>query len=303
MPQPAIRRHVSPAGVGTLDQTSPALGLQRRRSSHPVPRQALGPSRAVQPYAQATAWAVTTASSLASAEAPPGPVQSSAQRWAELLVASGKGHEACFTLLAEQVRGGMRSRAMRVLNDPDDAEEVVQESLIEAWYKADRYDPRLGGAMSWLGVIVRCRAIDLVRRTAARRAREHQANARALRVDVDDTADVVLHAADRSLVRTALPVLTDKQRQAVQLVYYEGLSNGQAAAALGIPIPTLKSRLREAVCRLRQVVVSLEMDQEAEGWKDTLRPRSDPRATQVRKPGSLLPRQAGPREALFRSAS
>lgn len=283
MPQPAVRRHVSPAGVGTRVQSREALGPQRRRHSRPLPSQALSPGRAAQPYAQAA-------------------VQSPARRWAELLVASGEGHEACFTLLAEQVRGAMRSRAMRVLNDPDDAEEVVQESLIEAWYKADRYDPRLGGAMSWLGVIVRYRAIDLVRRTAARRAREHQANARSAGVDVDDTADVVLHAVDQSLVRAALLLLTDKERQAVQLVYYEGLSNGQAAAALGIPVPTLKSRLREAVCRLRQVVVSLETDRGAEGWKDTRRPRSAPRATQAQEP-ALLPQQARSREAVFRPAS
>lgn len=289
MPQPAARRHVSRTGVVASDQTSQALGLQRRRKPRPAPR-LLSRSSAVEPYALAAIPAVDD------------PVRSSAQRWAELLVASGEGHEACFTLLAEQVRAGLRSRAMRVLNDRDDAEEVVQESLIEAWYKADRYDPRLGGAMSWLGVIVRCRAIDLVRRTAALRAREHQANARSRGVDVDDTADVVLHAADRSMVRTALPVLTDRQRQAVQLVYYEGLSNGQAAAELGIPLPTLKSRLREAVCRLRQVVVASEADREAEGWKDERRPRPHPGAKRLRTP-SALPRQVRSREALTRSAS
>jgi RNA polymerase sigma-70 factor (ECF subfamily) len=237
----------------------------------------------------------------APAETSAGPIQSSAQRWAELLVASGEGQEACFTLLAEQVRGGMRSRAMRVLNDPDDAEEVVQESLIEAWYKADRYDPRLGGAMSWLGVIVRCRAIDQVRQTAARRAREHQANARFAGVDVDDTADVVLQAAESSLVRAALTGLTDKQGRAVQLVYYDGLSNGQAAALLGIPLPTLKSRLREAVCRLRQVVVALEADREAEGSLDWNCARSDPRAVRTRIPPSL-PRQPRSPEAMARTA-
>jgi RNA polymerase sigma-70 factor (ECF subfamily) len=296
MPQPANRRHVSTAAVVATSRVQ-VVKRQRRRSAHPIPLQVLTRSHAVQPYAQAA----TPPDTPATAKPPTAdPLSPSAQGWAELLVAAGEGHEACFTLLAEQVRGALRSRAMRVLNDPDDAEEVVQESLIEAWYKADRYDPRLGGVMSWLGVIVRCRAIDLVRRTAARRAREEQANARSRGVDVDDTADVVLQAVDRSLVRAALPVLTHKQRGAVELVYYEGLSNAQAAAVLGIPLPTLKSRLREAVCRLRQVVTSLETDRGAQGTGARLA-LPHPGALQSRYPASL-PQQGGSRKTLVRSA-
>jgi len=216
--------------------------------------------------------------------------QPTADRWAGLLVASGEGQEACFALLADQVRDPLRSRAMRVLNDVDDADDVVQESLIEAWRKADSFDPRLGGAMSWLGVIVRCRAIDLVRRNAARRVREDQVVARSGLVAVDDTADSVLRAAESALVQAALPALTDLQRQAVRLVYYEDLTNGQAAERLGIPVPTLKSRLREAVRRLRSELVAPDADGRAAQRSVGCRSRSQSNGLTATRPTLPPPR-------------
>lgn len=188
------------------------------------------------------------------------PRPSQADRWASLLVASGRGEEASFELLAQEVRDAMRFHAQRVLNDLEDVDEVVQESLLEAWCKAERFDPTRGGALTWLGAIVRHRAIDLVRQTTARRSREARDGHSSARVAGDDTVDSVLAIAEHDSVRTALSVLTDLQRQAVRLVYYEGLTSSQAAARLGVPVPTMKSRVHDGIGRLRGVVVTSSLE-------------------------------------------
>ena len=148
---------------------------------------------------------------------------SQADRWASLLVASGRGEEASFELLAHEVRGSLRFRAQRALTaDGDDADEVVQNSLLEAWCTANRYDPLESGASTWLGLIV---------------------------------------LADHHWVRAALPSLTVGQRQALRLAYREGLTTAQAAARLGIPVATMKARLHDAIGRLRGVVDEMQMNQ------------------------------------------
>jgi RNA polymerase sigma-70 factor (ECF subfamily) len=147
---------------------------------------------------------------------------SQAERWAGLLVASGRGEEASFDLLAREVRGPMRGYALRVMTHVDDADEVVQESLLEAWCRAGGFDPRRSGASTWLDAIV---------------------------------------VADHNAVRCALAALTDRQRQAVRLVYYLGLTTVQAAARLGVPVPTMRARLHHGICRLRGVVNEIESTQ------------------------------------------
>lgn len=151
------------------------------------------------------------------------PAASQAERWAGLLVASGRGEEASFELLAHEVRGSLRFRALRALTaDVDDADEVVQDSLLEAWCTANSYDPVQSGASTWLGLIV---------------------------------------LADHRGVRAALPMLTVRQRQAVRLAYHEGLTTAQAAARLGIPVATMKARLHDGIGRLRGVVNEMQSKQ------------------------------------------
>ncbi|MDQ3103650.1 MAG: sigma-70 family RNA polymerase sigma factor [Actinomycetota bacterium] len=171
-----------------------------------------------------------------------------------LLVVAGNGDQASFEVLAHEVRPRLRAYALHILRNADDADEVIQEVLLEAWRSAHRYDPSRGRATSWLGQIVRHRSIDLIRRTAARRSREDRVVVRSAVVDVDDTLETVLILADRDSVRAALPGLTDLQREAVSFVYYDGMTITEAARRLGIPVPTMKSRLRDAVRRLRAAV-------------------------------------------------
>lgn len=182
------------------------------------------------------------------------PALSPTRRWAALLVASGRGEEESFETLVHEVRGRLRASAIYLLRDPHDAEEVVQEALIEAWRNAHRYDPLRGHPITWLHQIVRHRAIDLMRRRVVRRSHETRVSVCSAPVDFDHTFDSVLANVDQETVRAALDDLTDLQREAVLLVYFVGLTNSEAAARLAIPVATLKTRLRDGIGRLRTVV-------------------------------------------------
>lgn len=135
--------------------------------------------------------------------------------------------------------------ALRIVREPGDAEDVVQEAFLQAWRQAHRYDPARGSPQAWLSAIVRTRALDRLRRRAARRPPAEAAPAAPR--DASDP-DAVL------AVRTALQALSADQRRALELAYYEDLSQSEIAARLGVPLGTVKTRIRAAMIRLREAL-------------------------------------------------
>jgi RNA polymerase sigma-70 factor (ECF subfamily) len=120
---------------------------------------------------------------------------------------------------------------------------VEQEAFLQAWRQADRYDPSRGTPQAWLSAIVRTRALDRVRRRAARRERAHQAPPVTAGAP---NPDAIL------AVRRALRALSPAQRRAIELAYYQDLSQSEIAARLGEPLGTVKTRIRAAMMRLRE---------------------------------------------------
>ncbi|SRR6266545_1974159 len=147
------------------------------------------------------------------------------------------------------------SLALRILQDPADAEDVVQEVFAQAWRQAARYDVKRGAVGAWLLTVARTRAIDRLR---ARRARPDRAGVQVPAVDVVDqntTPDVELLSAERiRLVREALAALPVLQRVALELAYFEGLTHAEIAAKLEQPLGTVKTRIRQALLTLRDVL-------------------------------------------------
>jgi RNA polymerase sigma-70 factor (ECF subfamily) len=144
------------------------------------------------------------------------------------------------------------SLALRILQDPSDAEDVVQEVFSQAWQQAGRYDPARGAVAAWLLMVGRSRAIDRLR---ARRARpENLMDERAVLnvVDLGQTQDQqILSAEQIARVRAALDELPVLQRVAIELAYYEGLTHAEIAARLEQPLGTVKTRIRLALLKLR----------------------------------------------------
>jgi len=137
----------------------------------------------------------------------------------------------------------------KVLRDPSQSEEVAQEVLLEVWRAASRFDPARGSATSWVLTIAHRRAVDRVRSESAATAREQKL---APGPDTaDDVAELAEAALDRRRVRRCLGALTTLQAQSVRLAYYGGYSYPQVSELLGVPLGTIKTRIRDGLIRLR----------------------------------------------------
>ncbi|HEX6576375.1 MAG TPA: sigma-70 family RNA polymerase sigma factor [Gemmatimonadaceae bacterium] len=146
------------------------------------------------------------------------------------------------------------SLVLHLLKDPDEAEDVVEETFWQAWKKAGSYEPSKGAVSTWLLTIGRRKALDRIR--ARMRNREDP-------IENDRTfADLPSQSADPSMdaegselrekVRAALRELPDEQREVLELGYFSGLSQSEIAEATGQPLGTVKTRMRLAMQKLRE---------------------------------------------------
>jgi len=175
---------------------------------------------------------------------------------ADLLRAVAGGDEKAFARLYDLVAPRVYGLIRRVLRDPAQAEEVAQEVLVEVWRTAARFDPARGSATAWICTIAHRRAVDRVRSEQA--AADRLAFVGRAQVDIpyDAVADEVSGRLERQQVRRCLHDLTELQRQAVTLAYYQGHTYPQVAELLGAPLPTVKTRMRDGLIRLRDCLGS-----------------------------------------------
>lgn len=142
--------------------------------------------------------------------------------------------------------------AHRILRNRTDAEDVVQEVFSQAWRTAPSYRAERGSVTAWLLVMARSRAIDRVR---SRRTSEHSIDASDYQglASGEPTLTEGLIAHQRAdAVRNALTQLPDEQRRALELAYFDGLSQSEIAAQLQTPLGTVKTRIRAALATLRR---------------------------------------------------
>lgn len=154
------------------------------------------------------------------------------------------------------------SLALRVLGDEGDAEEVAQDVFAQAWRRAGQYDEGRGSVAAWLLVMARTRSIDRFR---ARRVRPeghaHDDEGLTLQQLPSTNPDVAseMMAAERGQrVRRALEDLPFLQRVAIELAYYEGLSQREIAERLEQPLGTVKTRMRLGLLKLRDALVEVQ---------------------------------------------
>jgi len=129
------------------------------------------------------------------------------------------------------------------------------------WRSASRFDAARGSAISWIMMMAHGRAVDRVRASQASRDRDLRIGARDREFHFDPVSEAGELSVESARVTVALARLTVIQRDAISMTYFEGLSGPELAARLDIPVSTLKSRLREALIRLRDelgIVPSLE---------------------------------------------
>lgn len=157
------------------------------------------------------------------------------------------------TALAEVYRRHGRAvygLARRVLQDAAEAEDVTQEVFLRLWRHPDRFDSERGTLRSFLLAQTHGRAVDSVRSTSSRRAREARDAARTANADYDIQHEVWdLALADQ--VAQAMDELSDDERRAIELAYFDGRTYREVARVLEQPEGTVKSRIRAGMRRLR----------------------------------------------------
>ena len=169
----------------------------------------------------------------------------------ELLVLVARGDRDAFAAFHDQVVDRVFGIVRSVLRDPAMSEEVTQEIMLELWRTAPRYERSLGPASTWACTIAHRRAVDKVRAEEASRRRDTR-HARENPVGpAVDVASVVERRFEQRRVRAALAELTDSQRESIELAYFGGHSHSEVAALLGLPLGTVKTRIRDGLIRLR----------------------------------------------------
>ncbi|WP_107704422.1 sigma-70 family RNA polymerase sigma factor [Nocardioides allogilvus] len=170
----------------------------------------------------------------------------------QLLVLAGRADEDAFAQLYDDFAHRAYGLAVRVLGDPHQAQEVIQDVFLEVWRKAAHFDPRRGSATGWMLTITHRRAVDRVRASSAARRRDDEwHDASPAVTDVDTTFDEAQANLTAVRVRAALDSLTPVQRRAVELAYFGGHTYADVARLMHAPLGTTKSRIRAALVRLR----------------------------------------------------
>ena len=168
-----------------------------------------------------------------------------------LLRAVARGDDAAFTRLYDLLAPRVFGLARRVLRDPAQAEEMAQEVLVEVWRTASRFDSQRGSGLSWVLTIAHRRTVDRVRSEQAASDRLQKVGAASVQVPYDEVADQVGARLERQQVRRCLDGLTELQRQAITLAYYGGHTYREVATLLDAALPTVKTRMRDGLIRLR----------------------------------------------------
>ncbi|MEU6206287.1 sigma-70 family RNA polymerase sigma factor [Micromonospora musae] len=169
----------------------------------------------------------------------------------ELLSRVARGDEAAFAALYDVMAGKVLGLARRVVRDPAQAEEVTQEVMVEVWRTAGRFDADRGSASAWILTMAHRRAVDRVRSEQAHTNRAWQFAATGTHVPYDEVVEDVTARLEREQVRRCLDRLTPVQREAVTLAYYGGHTYREVAEKLEAPLPTVKTRMRDGLIRMR----------------------------------------------------
>jgi RNA polymerase sigma-70 factor (ECF subfamily) len=157
--------------------------------------------------------------------------------------------------------------ALRMLLDPRDAEEAMMDTFLHVWRKAVTFNSALGNPSVWLIMIARCRILDRLRMQKTRRQYEES-----LGEDWDapshapDAEKLSIQRLDAASVRTALAELNPSQKEALELAYFQGMTQEEIADATRRPLGTVKTQIRQGLLKLRQLMSEANGYGSAKTW-------------------------------------
>jgi RNA polymerase sigma-70 factor (ECF subfamily) len=171
----------------------------------------------------------------------------------ELLKAIAVKDEASLAQLYDRYRLILFGLLMRILNNRQEAEDVLQEVFLQVWRRAADFDENRGRPFTWLVTLTRSRGIDRLR-TLAARERVAAAGAKEVSEEFSDAASDAFRSEQRGLVNKALAQLPDEQKRPLMLAYFDGLTQSEIATRLDTPLGTVKTRMRSGMMKLRELL-------------------------------------------------
>jgi RNA polymerase sigma-70 factor, ECF subfamily len=176
-----------------------------------------------------------------------------------MLARAASGDQAAFAQLYDRLSGPLYSLAVRMLGDPAEAQDALQDVFLQIWRRAAKYDAEQSTVFSWAMLMTRSRVIDRLR-ARGRRSRVVVSSID----DVNDThaavdasvAESVTDTVDRNdeavRIRSIVNKLSPEQRQAIELAFFSDLTHHEIAEQLNQPLGTIKARIRRGLLKLRE---------------------------------------------------
>jgi|DewCreStandDraft_1066081.scaffolds.fasta_scaffold00545_47 RNA polymerase sigma-70 factor (ECF subfamily) len=171
----------------------------------------------------------------------------------EIMAAVAQRDPRALEALYDRYGAVVYSLARRLLSDPHRAEDVVQDIFLRLWDRPQLYVASRGQLLTWLLTLARNRAIDHLR--AQGRQQRFLRSPAGAQVETQDPAEQAHWALERRQVLAALAQLPPEQREAIELAYFHGLTHREIAEATGLPLGTVKTRIRLAMQKLRGLLL------------------------------------------------
>ena len=164
------------------------------------------------------------------------------------------GNESAMGALYDRYGKSAYSLAFRMLGDVHAAEDAVQEAFINIWRRAGSFSTARGTARTWIMAVVHHRSIDIGRKRRGIAPRELPLDFERLPEDPSDTWSEVSNTLDGELLKRCLKLIPEDQRIAIELAYFEGYTQREISELKGIPLGTVKGRIRIGMAKLREIL-------------------------------------------------
>ena len=172
---------------------------------------------------------------------------------AALLHRCANGEQAAFRALYDRWAARMHGIALRIVRQPSLAADATHDAFVQVWQQAHRFDPERGSAEAFLVSLVRYRALDIVRRTARETPGyepEEQED------ESPDALSLMVATSEGAALQRCLGRLETDRRRLIVMAFVDGLSHGELAEKLSVPLGTVKSWIRRSLLSLRECLAS-----------------------------------------------
>lgn len=175
---------------------------------------------------------------------------------ADLIVSLRQGNRNALSILYDRYGGLVYTLALKLLDRNDEAEDLTQDIFLSFWQQ-EKFDPNRGKLSSYLCLVTRSRAIDRLRsRKSEQKSIERLQQIVIPETDLPTPLESVTLVEEQIMVCQSLAQLSDRQRQLLELSYYQGLSQSEIATQLNLPLGTVKTHMRQGLIKLRQLLQS-----------------------------------------------